>query len=62
MTILEWIGCVSGLIAMLSLSLRLRSAGAASRRYRQDIDMVPVDLIVRACRARGNARSGVLHG
>ena len=62
MTVLEWIGCISGLIAMLSLSLRLRNAGAASRRYRQDIDMVPVDRIFRACRARGNARSGVLHG
>ena len=62
MTILEWLGCIGGLIAMFSLSLRLRNAGAASRRYRQDIDMVPVDLIVRACRARGNARSGVLHG
>jgi hypothetical protein len=61
MTILEWLGCIGGLTAMLSLSLRLRNAGAASRRYRQDIDMVPVDRIFRTCRAR-EIRSGVLHG
>lgn len=71
MTFLEWIACIAGVVAMLLLTLSMRNVGGwvtrprqlvASRRYRQDIAMVPTDLIARACRAREGVRSGVRHG